>query len=102
MINKATNWSLVEPVPNKKRVGKFLLEVVLTVDKGSTRDRKDPSTIPVVVVRTNNTQEYLIVKDELKLYSITLEMTSTYIYYQIGIIERFNRTISNIIRAILS
>ena len=44
----------MELIPNKKGVGKFLLGVVLTINKESIRDRKDPSTIPVVVVRTNN------------------------------------------------
>ena len=102
VIDEATDYSAVEPIPDKKGVGKFLLGVVLTVDKESTRDRKDPSTTPVVVVRTDNAQEYLAVKDELKLHGITLETTSTYTHYQIGIAERFNRTIGNIMRTMLS
>ena len=102
VIDEATDWSAVEPIPDKKGVGRFLLEVVLTVDKGSTRDREDPSTIPVVVVRTDNAQEYLATKDELKRHGITLETTSTYTHYQIGIAERFNRTIGNIMRTMLN
>lgn len=54
MIDEVTDFSSVEPIPDKKGVGKFLLGVVLTVDKGSMRDRKDSSTIPVVVIRTDN------------------------------------------------
>ena len=102
MIDEATDWSSVEPIPDKKGIGKFLLTVVLAVDKESARDRKDLSTTPVVVVRTNNALEYTALKDELKTHGITLETTSTYMHYQIGIAERFNRTIGNIIRAMLS
>ena len=102
MIDEATDWSSVEPIPDKKGIGKFLLTVVLAVDKESARDRKDPSTAPVVVVRTDNALEYTALKDELKLHGIILETTSTYTHYQIGIAERFNRTIGNIMRTMLS
>ena len=55
-----------------------------------------------LVVRTDNAQEYLVLKDEFRLHSITLKTTSIYTHYQIGIAERFNRTIDNIMRAMLS
>ena len=54
------------------------------------------------MVKTDNAQEYLATQEALKLHGITLQTTSTYTHYQIGIAERFNRTMGNIMRTMLS
>ena len=79
-----------------------MLEVILGLDKDSMRDRNDMSTMPVVVVRTDNALEYIFLRNKFREHGITLETIFTYMHYQIGIAERFNRIIGNIMRTMLS
>ena len=79
-----------------------MLEVILGLDKDSIRNRNNTSTMPVIVIRTNNALEYISLRNKFKKHKITLETTFIYIYYQIGIAKRFNRTIDNIIKTMLN
>ena len=83
-------------------MSKFILEVILGLDKNSIRDRNNISIMPVIVMRTDNALEYISLRNKFREYGITFEMIFIYIYYQIGIAKRFNRTIDNIIRTMLS
>ena len=56
----------------------------------------------MIVMRTNNTLEYISLRNKFREHKIILKTISIYIYYQIEITKRFNRTIDNIIRTILS
>ena len=79
-----------------------MLEVILDLDKNSIRNRNNTSTMPVIVMRTDNASEYISLRNKFREHEITLKTTSIYTHYQIGIAKRFNRTIDNIIRTILS
>ena len=60
------------------------------------------SIISIIVIRTDNALEYISLRNKFRKYKITLKTIFIYIYYQIKIAKRFNRTIDNIIRTILS
>ena len=79
-----------------------MLEVILSLDKNNIRDRNNTSIISIIVIRINNTLEYISLRNKFREYKITLKTIFIYIYYQIEIAERFNRIIDNIIRIILS
>ena len=79
-----------------------MLEVILNLDKNSIRNRNNISIISIIVIRTNNASEYISLKNKFREYKIILKTIFIYIYYQIEIAKRFNKTIDNIIRTILS
>ena len=79
-----------------------MLEVILSLDKNNIRDRNNTSIISIIVIRINNTLEYISLRNKFREYKITLKMIFIYIYYQIEIAKRFNRTIDNIIKTIFS
>ena len=79
-----------------------MLEVVLGLDKNSIRNRNNISIMPVIVIRTDNALEYISLRNKFREHEITLKTIFIYTHYQIEIAERFNRTIDNIIRTMLS
>ena len=83
-------------------MNKFILEVILDLNKNSIRNRNNISIMSIIVIRTDNASEYISLKNKFRKHRITLEIIFIYIYYQIGIAKRFNRTIDNIIRTMLS
>ena len=83
-------------------MSKFILEVILDLNKNSIRNRNNISTISIIVIRTNNTLEYISLRNKFREYKITLKTIFIYIHYQIEIAKRFNRIIDNIIRTMLS
>ena len=83
-------------------MNKFILEVILDLNKNSIKNRNNISIVSIIVMRTDNTLEYIFLRNKFREYKITLKMIFIYIYYQIKIAKRFNRIIDNIIRIILS
>ena len=79
-----------------------MLKVILGLNKNSIRNRNNISIISMIVIRTNNALEYISLRNKFRKYKITLKTISIYIYYQIEIAKRFNRTIDNIIKTIFS
>ena len=79
-----------------------MLKVILDLNKNSIRDRNNMSIISVIVMRTDNALEYISLRNKFREHEITLETIFTYTHYQIEIAKRFNRTIDNIIRTMLS
>ena len=83
-------------------MNKFILEVILDLDKNSIRDKNNINIISIIVMRINNTLEYISLRNKFREYKITLKTIFIYIYYQIEIAKRFNRIIDNIIKTILN
>ena len=54
-----------------------------------------------MIIRLDNAKEYKAVKEPLRELGVELEFVSIYTTYQNGIVERFNRTITTIARAML-
>ena len=79
-----------------------MLKVILDLNKNSIRNRNNTSIISIIVMRTNNALEYISLRNKFREYKITLKTIFIYMHYQIEIAKRFNRTIDNIIRTILS
>ena len=73
-----------------------MLEVILDLNKNNI------SIILIIVIRTNNALEYISLRNKFRKHKITLKTIFIYIYYQIEIAKRFNKTIDNIIRTILN
>ena len=55
----------------------------------------------IMIIRLNNVKEYEAAKESLRELGVELEFVSIYTAYQNRIAERFNRTITTIVRAIL-
>ena len=93
LIDEATGRVSLRPLVSKGGVYDFLLNnVKLLLTEGY---------MPVVTIRTNNVREYQSTEKELMNMGVTIEFTSTYTAYQNRIIERFNRTVITLARAML-
>ena len=62
-------------------MSKFILEVILDLNKNSIRNRNNISIISVIVIRTNNALEYIFLRNKFREYRITLKTIFIYIYY---------------------
>ena len=56
----------------------------------------------MVVVRTDNAREYHATETALQEVGVSMEFTSTYTPHQNGIAERFNRSMNEMMRTMLS
>ena len=62
-------------------MSKFILEVILNLNKNNIKDRNNISTISIIIIRTNNTLEYIFLRNKFREYKITLKTIFIYIYY---------------------
>ena len=62
-------------------MSKFILEVILGLDKNSIRDRNNISIIPIIVIRTDNASEYISLRNKFREHEITLKTIFTYTHY---------------------
>ena len=62
-------------------MNKFILKVILDLNKNSIRDRNNISIISIIVIRINNTLEYIFLRNKFREYKITLKTIFIYIYY---------------------
>ena len=62
-------------------MSKFILEVILDLNKNSIKNRNNISIISIIVMRINNTLEYISLRNKFRKYRITLETIFIYIYY---------------------
>ena len=58
-----------------------MLEVILDLDKNSIRNRNNISIISMIVIRINNTLEYISLRNKFREHKITLKTIFIYIYY---------------------
>ncbi len=93
LMDEATGKADVRPVTSKSEIKGFLVHSVRIL---IVEEKK-----PVVVIRTDNAQEYKTTETELASMGVAVEFASTYTAYQNGISERFNRTVTTIARAML-
>ena len=62
-------------------MSKFILEVILDLNKNSIRDRNNISIISIIVIRTNNILKYISLRNKFREHKITLKTIFIYIYY---------------------
>ena len=94
LINEATRRAKLRSITLKSEVKRFLVHEVRTL---IVEDRK-----LVVIIRTDNAQEYEATKQALNNMRVVVEFSSTYTVYQNGVSKRFNQTVVTIARAMLT
>ena len=58
-----------------------MLKVILDLNKNNIRDRNNISIILIIIIRINNTLEYISLRNKFRKYRIILKTIFIYIYY---------------------
>ena len=62
-------------------MSKFILKVILDLNKNSIKNKNNISIILIIVIRIDNTLEYIFLRNKFREYKITLKMISIYTHY---------------------
>ena len=58
-----------------------MLEVILDLNKNSIRDRNNINIISIIVIKTNNTLEYISLRNKFREHRIILKTIFIYMHY---------------------